>query len=108
MNHTDLEPARLRGTGRTTRQINDAPQGAYYVWISSAIHYPRALARHLGRDDLMFVSPDWLERADNYRGRRGLKVVVDHACWLSPGAREGFHYICMRNSFDEAKAPTGD
>jgi hypothetical protein len=64
----------LRGTGRTTRQMLDAPKGALYVWCNKHLDYPRALARHLGRADLVVVSPSY-ER----RGYSSALVILDHA-----------------------------
>jgi hypothetical protein len=69
-------------TGRTTKQMLEAPRRAFYVWYSSAKAYPNALAKHLGREDLTIVAPAFF----GYKGRgRGLKVniVVDHACVLT-------------------------
>jgi len=38
-----------RGTGRTTRQMRDAPQGAVFVWpVWGSMGYASDLARHLG------------------------------------------------------------
>ena len=63
-----------RGTGRTTRQMENAPYGATFVWCSNhGLHYPRMLAKHLGRDDLIIVGP--------FHELAGIEhVVTDH--WL--------------------------
>ena len=73
-----------RRTGRTARQMRDAPRNAYYVWVDSAMDYARALAAHLGRHDLTIVDPHFF----SYRERRGkrklkVKIVIDHACVLT-------------------------
>lgn len=71
-------------SGRTTKQMLEAPKDAYFVWQTKAFAYPRALARHLKRDDLTIVNPGFFGyRARN--GKRLLKVpiIVDHACVLT-------------------------
>ena len=61
-----------------------APKNAYYVWIDSAMDYARALAHHLGRDDLTIVDAHFF----SYRERMGkrrlkVKIIIDHACVLT-------------------------
>lgn len=72
----------MRGTGTTTHQIKAAPKNATYIWVHGNTHYPELLARTLGRTDLKFVGPDWL---NDYRfmGLRDLEIVIDHATELS-------------------------
>jgi len=70
-----------RGSGRTTRQMQDAPIGGIFVWVNSMVSYPKSLAKHLGRDDLVIQPLHWL-RIENIAGRDGLKIVVDHAAML--------------------------
>lgn len=74
------ESGRTRGTGRTTRQMREAPRGAVYVWINGQTHYPRALAASLARRDLEIVRPEWLEQAFG----RAVPIVIDHAVRLTP------------------------
>jgi hypothetical protein len=50
-----------RGSGKTTRAMQAAPKGAVFVWVNHHLDYPKALARHLGREDLKIVSPEWIE-----------------------------------------------
>lgn len=69
-----------RGTGVTTRQIKEAPQGAIFVWPHADTDYPKRIAHGMGRDDLLFCCPDDLPRLARSRGRR---VVVDHAAKLN-------------------------
>ena len=65
------------GTGRTTRQMQDAPQGAVFVWpVWSSIGYARDLARHLGRRDLAIITPS---RLRDIRPGQYSAVIVDHA-----------------------------
>lgn len=61
-----------RRAGRTTRQMEAAPEGAVYVWCEDALTYPRRLAEHLGRTDLVIVSPS------DRRIRGANHVVFDH------------------------------
>lgn len=68
-----------RGTGRTSRQMLEAPIGAAFLWVHDQLHYPRELARHLGRTDLRIVGPSWLQ--NGWRGLRLPALVVDHAAW---------------------------
>lgn len=69
-----------RGSGRTTRVMLAAPKGAYYVWCNDNILYPRLLARHLGRDDLVIVPQSFIRMM---RGMRA-ECVVDHAAVALP------------------------
>jgi hypothetical protein len=68
-----------RGTGRTTRQIKEAPERAIYVWpVRNSMGYARDLAHRLGRDDLHFVSLEtYLRVALGF----SVPVVIDHATW---------------------------
>ena len=67
-----------RGTGRTTKQMQDAPKGAVFVWCNSNIAWPRDLARKIGREDIEIVRPSWLE-GESFMGRRMSGVILDHA-----------------------------
>lgn len=71
--------------GRTSQQLLDAPRGATFVWCTNNLSYVRALARHLGRTDLVLVGKVGLEHSLCH-GRRGL-IVVDHALWLTTEER---------------------
>ena len=67
-----------RGTGRTTAQMLLAPQEAVFVWPSTNLTYPSALAEHLRRRDLMIVPPRWIDNMGTWlRGRRQT-VLLDH------------------------------
>ena len=80
-----------RGSGRTTRQMEDAPVGALFVWCNAHLSYPTHLARVLGRPDLRVVSPYWLELG-GWHGCR-YSVVVDHAADLTPRQRDAVSEI---------------
>lgn len=66
--------------GKTTAAMRAAPANAIYVWVNGHLHYPKMLARMLGRDDLKIVSPAWLELRLRARTE---PLVVDHAAHLS-------------------------
>lgn len=49
-----------RGSGKTTAAMLASSPGAIFVWVNHHLDYPTRLAKHLGRDDLRIVSPDWI------------------------------------------------
>jgi len=67
----------IRQTGRTTRQLQEAPKGSIFIWINWSIWYPRAIARELGREDIEMVGREWI-KSDRWRGRTFSGVIVDH------------------------------
>lgn len=69
-----------RGTGRTTRQMLAAPQGAIYVSYGNVDYY-RDLARKHGREDLKIYSDGQFTPRDAHRfyGRTFSGIVLDHA-----------------------------
>jgi hypothetical protein len=70
---------------KTTQQLIDAPRGATFVWCTNNLAYVRALAKHLGRMDLVLVGKSELVQV-LCSGRRGL-IVVDHALWMTTEER---------------------
>lgn len=86
-----------RETGRTTEQMRAAPQGALYVWVNGALHYPAKLAGTLGRNDLTVVSPGSVDRA--IAGTRR-PVVLDHAARLPTDVRRR---VEIHNALVEAR-----
>lgn len=85
-----------RQTGRTTRQIEQAPKDAVYVCPSvRSISYHRRLAADLGRQDLVIVSAYWFTD-QNWRGRRG-SVILDHATLSAMNDRQMYEYRCCMN-----------
>jgi hypothetical protein len=74
-----------RGDGETTRQMQEAPQGAVFVWCNDSLDYPRHVAAKVGRTDLQIVRPGWLDY-EKWRGLELTGLVVDHAISLA-GAR---------------------
>lgn len=87
-----------RGTGRTTKQIKDAPQGAVFVCPPCAVDYIRRLAEHLGRTDLRIERPDYFIRG-RWLGLR-FHVVVDHAApqFFSPTHWDGWEQCRAYNT----------
>jgi len=85
-----------RQTGRTTQQMQAAPQGAVFVWCNSHVDYPIALARALGRGDLAVYPLAWLEPI-NVIGRNLSGLVLDHATpLLSDSGYEALMYARSR------------
>lgn len=74
---------KYRGNGTTTRQMNAAAPGAYYVWVHGDLWYPKDLARKIGRGDLTIVSPEFFGDHYRWRGIRFSDIVVDHAANLT-------------------------
>jgi hypothetical protein len=68
----------LRGTGRTTRQMTEAPMCSVFVWCNHYLWYPRMLAKRLDRLDLEIVAPEWVTEG-RWQGRRFPAIVIDHA-----------------------------
>lgn len=84
----------LRGTGRTTRQMQNAPKRAVFIVNSHAIiPFYRRMAARLGRPDLEIVSPSWLT-CGFYSGRNLTGVVLDHhaAETMPHSAWEAYHF----------------
>lgn len=69
-----------RRTGITTAQMQKAPAGAVFIWVTGSLSYPKALAAALGRTDLRIESPEWLERSF---GLRVPGLIIDHAARLT-------------------------
>lgn len=70
--------------GATTRLMLAAPLGAIYVWCNSHLDYPRRLARHLNREDLIVEPLNILFNPARIAGRSQSYVVLDHAARKSP------------------------
>lgn len=86
------DPHADRGTGRTSRQMTDAPVGAYFVWCNESSFYPQRLAERLGRTDLQILMPHQIR----YRlAGTNNPVVVDHAARLND---EQWAYVRYANA----------
>ncbi len=68
-----------RGTGQTTKQMADAPQGAIYVWCDHSISSATGIARSAGRHDLKILRRSALDDVDRFRGLKRGEVIFDHA-----------------------------
>jgi hypothetical protein len=78
-----------RGTGRTTKQLKEAPQGAVFLVRSySMAQYTRRLALYLKRNDISVQPLQWLH-SDSWLGRKHY-VIVDHD--VVPDEKEQ-HYL---------------
>lgn len=72
-----------RQTGRTTKQMERAANGAVFVWINDSLDYPKALARKIGRADLEIIPASRLTR--DFVSQRCIigrlepvSIVIDH------------------------------
>jgi hypothetical protein len=74
---------KFRCQGWTTKQMQEAPVGAIFVWCNEALSYPRDLARALKRADLRIIAPPRMQDAHRWGGRWLSGVVVDHASRLT-------------------------
>ncbi len=79
--HASLD--QIRGSGRTSRQMVSAPNGAVFICLTPcfAKSYASDLAHHLGRVDLKLVGP--CAALEAWRGT-DRAIVVDHATDLAP------------------------
>jgi len=71
-----------RGTGRTTEQMKNAKIGALFISLDGIGFYLRELAKKLGREDLIFKSPQVLTFG-RLQGHRYPEIVLDHAVNLN-------------------------
>lgn len=88
-------PSNLRGTGRTTEQIVNAPLHSVFVWCNGQMHYPRCLVRRMNRTDIKVVPPSWIT-SHEWRGKTLTGVTVDHALKLTPEQYESLNVILSR------------
>lgn len=99
----------MRQSGRTTKQIKEAPADSVFVWpVASSLFVPIGIARELGRDDLKIVSPSWLQRKNVYGVK--LNVVFDHAfgiAELNDEQHACYHYIIMKGLSNKRCAMKG-
>lgn len=86
-----------RGTGKTTKQLKEAPLYSVFIWCNNNLHYPIALARSLKRIDIKIVAPNWIE-SDEWHGIKLSGVIIDHAAELTPIQCEIYWIILNRLS----------
>lgn len=72
-----------RQTGRTSRQIIEAPECAVFVCAENSVYYAKQLAAALGRPDIRCVITSALTRHGYLNGLDAF-IVVDHAAQM-PG-----------------------
>ena len=90
---TFLDPALMLGLkkgeipriGHTSYQMEKLPERGVYIWCNGDITYPKALAKFLGREDIL-VAPSTYYVLDHHleslARKHGAKhFTVDHAYW---------------------------
>lgn len=78
----------VRGDGTTSKQMQEAPKGAIFIWVNAHLWYPKQLAQRLGRTDLKIIAPN--QFGSEAQGRNCF-VEIDHACVL-PQAHYGWMF----------------
>lgn len=73
----------VRGSGRTTRQMEAAKKNSIFIWCNNHLDSPRTLARQLNRQDLVLYRLSILNDPCSLRGLEIVDVVVDHAAELT-------------------------
>lgn len=68
----------IRGSGRTHRQMLEAPHGATFVWCNNHPESARHIVANADRRDLKIVPLCWLDDLSWIRGVA--HVVFDHDC----------------------------
>ena len=87
-----------RGTGRTTKQLLEAPPGSIYIWVTRQTGYVEQLAAHLGRTDLEFRGPSFLLRDDLVALDR--RITIDHAAWRVLSTEEFLRYYAAKQQYE--------
>jgi hypothetical protein len=83
----------LRGTGRTTRQLESAPIGSIFVCCTcEQVKYVNSLIRKLGRHDLVVKPLYWLSPY-LVRGIRCADVIVDHSVDMNEEQLEAYNIL---------------
>jgi hypothetical protein len=75
----------------------EAPHGAIYVWLNGRLDYPRRLADHIGRRDLVIVSAGSV-RLETVIGKM-VVMVVDHATRWTDGMFDADRYLMLGMTF---------
>lgn len=70
-----------RQSGRTSKQMIEAPKDAVFIWCNTHLEYPKELAKKLKRTDLRIEDPSFLH--DRWRGLKMTGIVADHALDLT-------------------------
>lgn len=87
----------FRGSGRTTRQMQEAPVGAVFIWVSARTDYAIHLADRIDRQDLSILGPSYLENA-HWQGQELTGLVLDHYAQyhLTDGQWRGYQEAMTR------------
>lgn len=72
------------GSGITRQQMLSAPYRSLFIWWNDNPSYPKALASHIGRNDLYVEPFSALKDYPKYHGFMYGGLVLDHRCQLSP------------------------
>lgn len=86
----------MRNSGRTTKQIINAPKNSIYICRKHEIPYNKRLAQDNNREDITFLPCDYLTM--RFRGIRKF-VIIDHAIILGQDiTQHEYDYIQFHNS----------
>lgn len=72
----------MRGSGKTTRQLQELPVGDYCIWCTNDTWYPKNLCRQLGREDVVVLPRSALQRQNAGKHIYGREIPgfdIDHA-----------------------------
>lgn len=81
-----------RQSGRTLKQLKNAPKNAVFIWCNHYLDYPIKLLHKINRLDIYVVSPSWLE-GNSWLGLKITGIILDHATKLSHHQLEHLGYI---------------
>lgn len=85
-----------RASGRTTRQMQEAPRGALYIWPNQDLGYPKSLAKAIQREDLDIQGAWTLTSVGRFMGLTFPDIILDHAVRLSSRQIDIYNEIKMR------------
>ena len=88
------ESAEVRGTGRSTKQILDAPHGSFYLVNHGQLSYTRRLACKHRRPDLQVMDVESFFKCQRHMGRTEV-IVVDHCLLLD---KHEYETVLIHNS----------
>lgn len=85
----------MRDDGKTTKQLKTLAKNAVFIWCNGRLDYPRNLAKNLNREDVLIVSPYWLE-SRKWLGCEFSQIELDHAAELTSKQWEYFKLAITR------------
>lgn len=68
-----------RGSGRTTKQLLEAPTGSIFVWCEDSTGYPRDLIKRLKRADISIMGRKALRDGGHRLAGAHSMIILDHA-----------------------------